>query len=132
MKNQRQNKFLGYLKFVPQTKKVEDKKPLPKVNEKIGKYELKQEPKVIEKKIMISEKTPKLLNKRMWMRFILTAIMFGSFYWVLWLLFTDKFTLDDKFRDLLNIIIGSFLVSFGKVVDFWFKGSHEDEDKQKN
>ena len=71
--------------------------------------------------------TPKiqaLLNKRMWMRFILTGIMFGSFYWVVWLLFTDSYTLDDKFRDLLNIIIGSFLVSFGKVVDFWFKGSH--------
>ena len=37
--------------------------------------------------------------------------------------------LDDKFRDLLNIIIGSFLVSFGKVVDFWFKGSHSEEEK---
>ena len=47
---------------------------------------------------------------------------------VVWLLFTDLFTLDDKFRDLLNIIIGSFLVSFGKVVDFWFKGSHTEED----
>ena len=36
--------------------------------------------------------TPKiqaLLSKRMWMRFILTGIMFGSFYWVVWLLFTD-------------------------------------------
>ena len=77
-------------------------------------------------------KIPALLSKRMWMRFILTGIMFGSFYWVVWLLFTDSYTLDDKFRDLLNIIIGSFLVSFGKVVDFWFKGSHEEEDKQKN
>ena len=76
--------------------------------------------------------TPKitaLLNKRMWMRFILTGIMFGSFYWVVWLLFTDSYTLDEKFRDLLNIIIGSFLVSFGKVVDFWFKGSHSEEEK---
>ena len=76
--------------------------------------------------------TPKiqaLLRKRMWMRFILTGIMFGSFYWVVWLLFTDSYTLDDKFRDLLNIIIGSFLVSFGKVVDFWFKGSHSEEEK---
>ena len=26
-----------------------------------------------------------------------------------------------KFRDLLNIIVGSFLVSYGKVIDFWFK-----------
>jgi len=71
----------------------------------------------------------KLLNKRMWMRFLLTLVMFSSFFWVVWLLFTDLFTLDDKFRDLLNIIIGSFLVSFGKVVDFWFKGSHSEEDK---
>ena len=76
--------------------------------------------------------TPKiqaLLSNRMWMRFILTGIMFGSFYWVVWLLFTDSYTLDDKFRDLLNIIIGSFLVSFGKVVDFWFKGYHSEEEK---
>ena len=77
------------------------------------------------------DQLPKIIRRRTWMRFILTGIIFGSFFWVLWLLFTDKFTLDDKFRDLLNIIIGSFLVSFGKVVDFWFKGSHEDEN-QKN
>ena len=78
------------------------------------------------------DKIPEILRRRTWMRFILTGIMFGSFYWVVWLLFTDSFTLDDKFRDLLNIIIGSFLVSFGKVVDFWFKGSHtEEENPQK-
>ena len=78
------------------------------------------------------DKLPDILRRRTWMRFILTTIMFGSFYWVVWLLFTDSFTLDDKFRDLLNIIIGSFLVSFGKVVDFWFKGSHSEEENQKN
>ena len=78
------------------------------------------------------DKLPDILRRRTWMRFILTAIMFGSFYWVVRLLFTALFTLDDKFRDLLNIIIGSFLVSFGKVVDFWFKGSHtEEENPQK-
>ena len=76
------------------------------------------------------DKLPEILRRRTWMRFILTGIIFGSFFWVLWLLFTDKFTLDDKFRDLLNIIIGSFLVSFGKVVDFWFKGSHTEEENQ--
>ena len=81
-------------------------------------------------KMKPTKSVSKLLNKRMWMRFLLTVIMFGSFYWVVWLLFTDLFTLDDKFRDLLNIIIGSFLVSFGKVVDFWFKGSHSEEDKE--
>ena len=74
--------------------------------------------------------TPAMLRKRMWIRFILTLVMFGSFFWVVWLLFTNEYTLEDKFRDLLNIIIGSFLVSFGKVVDFWFKGSHSEEDKE--
>ena len=78
------------------------------------------------------DKIPEILRRRTWMRFILTLVMFGSFFWVVWLLFTDLFALDDKFRDLLNIIIGSFLVSFGKVVDFWFKGSHSDEDKENN
>ena len=78
------------------------------------------------------DKLPDILRRRTWMRFILTLVMFSSFFWVVWLLFTDLFTLDDKFRDLLNIIIGSFLVSFGKVVDFWFKGSHTEEENQKN
>ena len=65
-----------------------------------------------------------------WMQFTITVAIFGLFVWIIWLLFYS--TLDDKFRDLLNIIIGSFLVSFGKVVDFWFKGSHTEEENQKN
>ena len=49
------------------------------------------------------DRLPEILRRRTWMRFILTVIMFGS-----------------------------FLVSFGKVVDFWFKGSHtEEENPQK-
>ena len=77
------------------------------------------------------DKIPEILRRRTWMRFILTLVMFSSFFCVVWLLFTDLFTLDDKFRDLLNIIIGSFLVSFGKVVDFWFKGSEKEEHSPK-
>ena len=129
MKNQRQNKFLGYLKNVPQTHKVEEEK---KPKEKNTKNNVQEKTKVIEKRIMIpteKNETPAMLRKRMWIRFILTLVMFGSFFWVVWLLFTNEYTLEDKFRDLLNIIIGSFLVSFGKVVDFWFKGSHSEEEK---
>ena len=65
------------------------------------------------------------------MRFILTAIMFGSFGFILFLLFHPTLTLDEKFRDLLNIVIGTFLASFGKIIDFWFKGSHTEEENQK-
>ena len=60
-----------------------------------------------------------------WMQFTIIASMFGLFVWIIWLLFHS--TLDPQFRDLLNIIVGGFLASFGKVVDFWFKS---DRDKK--
>ena len=62
-----------------------------------------------------------------WMQFTITVAMFGIFSWIIWLLFSPTMTLDEKFRDLLNIIVGGFLASFGKVVDFWFK--HEKSKK---
>jgi len=56
-----------------------------------------------------------------WMQFVISLIMFGSFAWIIWLLFHPVLKLEDNFRDLLNIIVGTFLASFGKVIDFWFK-----------
>ena len=55
------------------------------------------------------------------MQFSITASMFGLFVWIIWLLFHS--TLDPQFRDLLNIIVGGFLASFGKVIDFWFRSN---------
>ena len=60
-----------------------------------------------------------------WMQYSITIAMFGLFIWIIYLLFHA--TLPDNFRDLLNIIVGGFLASFGKVVDFWFK--HEKTKK---
>ena len=62
-----------------------------------------------------------MINTRMWLRAFFTTIIFSSFAYILYLLFNPTYMLEDKFRDLLNIIVGSFLVSFGKVIDFWFK-----------
>ena len=64
-----------------------------------------------------------------WMQFAITVAMFGVFGWIIYLLFSPTMTLDEKFRDLLNIIVGGFLASFGKVVDFWFK--HDKTTKRK-
>ena len=60
-----------------------------------------------------------------WMQFAITSAMFGLFVWIIYLLFHA--TLADNFRDLLNIIVGGFLASFGKVVDFWF--NHDSKKK---
>ena len=61
-----------------------------------------------------------------WMQFTITLGMFGLLIWVLYLLFHPTLTLDETHRDLLNILLGTFIASFGKVIDFWFR-----QDKKK-
>ena len=39
----------------------------------------------------------------------------------IYLLFHPTLQLDDTHRDLLNILLGSFIASFGKCIDFWFR-----------
>ena len=77
------------------------------------------------------DQLPKIIRRRTWMRFILTLIMFGSFGTILSYLFHPTLTLDERFRDLLNIVVGTFLASFGKIIDFWFKGSDSEDEKNK-
>jgi len=60
-----------------------------------------------------------------WMQYTLTLGIFGLFYWILSLLFHPVLELDETHRDLLNIILGTFIASFGKVVDFWFAKKEE-------
>jgi|TARA_B100002003_G_scaffold218818_1_gene220028 hypothetical protein len=64
-----------------------------------------------------------------WMQFTITAAMFGTLGWVLYLLFHPELELDETHRDLLNILLGSFIASFGKVIDFWFRGSKKKTEK---
>ena len=48
----------------------------------------------------------------------LTGAIFDIFWYILELIVFQEIT--GTTRDLLFIIIGGFLTSFGKVVDFWF------------
>ena len=60
---------------------------------------------------------------RDWMQFSITLGMFAVLWWVLYLLFHPTLELDDTHRDLLNIILGTFIATFGKTIDFWFRHS---------
>ena len=62
-----------------------------------------------------------------WMQFTITAGMFAILYWVLYLLFHPTLELDETHRDLLNIIFGTFIATFGKTIDFWFRHSKKKE-----
>tara|TARA_R110002012_G_scaffold147296_1_gene305733 strand:+ start:79 stop:342 length:264 start_codon:yes stop_codon:yes gene_type:complete len=67
-----------------------------------------------------------------WMQFTITLLMFGLFSWVLYLLFHPTLVLDEKHRDLLNILLGGFIAMFGKVIDFWFKQGNKKQGETKN
>ncbi|ASE99852.1 hypothetical protein [uncultured virus] len=67
-----------------------------------------------------------------WMQFTITLLMFGLFSWVLYLLFHPTLVLDEKHRDLLNILLGGFIAMFGKVIDFWFKQGNKKQGEIKN
>ena len=63
-----------------------------------------------------------------WMQFTITFGMFAVLYWVLYLLFHPTLQLDETHRDLLNIILGTFIATFGKTIDFWFRHSKKPND----
>ena len=56
-----------------------------------------------------------------WMQFAITCAMFGLLFWILNLLFHPTLELDPTHRNLLNIILGTFIATFSKVIDFWFR-----------
>ena len=64
-----------------------------------------------------------------WMQFTITIGMFAALIWILYLLFHPTLSLDDTHRDLLNILLGSFIASFGKCIDFWFRQDKKKEAK---
>ena len=62
-----------------------------------------------------------------WMQFSVTIGMFGMLCWILYLLFHPTLLIDDKHRDLLNILLGTFIATFGKCIDFWFRQDKKDK-----
>ena len=70
-----------------------------------------------------------LKKPRLYIRFTLSIAIFAIFAWIISLLFHPTLELDNNHRDLLNIILGSFIVSFGKVIDFWFKHDKKQSGK---
>lgn len=62
-------------------------------------------------------------NRRLMIRAVLTCAYYAMIFYVLRLLFFHKISSD--YKDMINIIVGAILASFGKVTDFWFKRDDE-------
>jgi hypothetical protein len=82
----------------------------------------------------MAEQTPTgfkdLLNKMMSRRWYITAMVLGGFMVIIAGIFTAimiKNPMSAEWKELLLLLLGAFIGSYGKIIDYWF--SDTDKDK---
>ena len=63
-----------------------------------------------------------------WARFSLSLVVFGTFLLLLYLLFFQQ--VGETYRDIVNILVGSFVAILTKTADYWFKDKDDPEHKE--
>ena len=63
-----------------------------------------------------------------WARLILSLVIFGAFFILLYLLFFG--TVGDTYRDIVNILVGTYVAVLTKTADYWFKDKDDPEHKE--
>ena len=61
-------------------------------------------------------------------RFVLSLVVFGTFLLLLYLLFFQE--VGTTYRDIVNILVGSFVAILTKTTDYWFKDKDDPEHKE--
>ncbi len=71
-----------------------------------------------------------LLNAMMKRRWFITAIVLGGFMAIIMGIFASiigKASIEGEWKELLLLLLGAFIGSYGKIIDYWF--SDTDKDK---
>lgn len=71
-----------------------------------------------------------LLNQMMKRRWYITALVLGSFMLIIVGIFTaisSNTEIAGEWKELLLLLLGAFIGSYGKIIDYWF--SDTDKDK---
>ncbi len=71
-----------------------------------------------------------LLNAMMKRRWFITAIVLGGFMLIMGGIFAaimNKSAIEGEWKELLLLLLGAFIGSYGKIIDYWF--SDTDKDK---
>ena len=63
-----------------------------------------------------------------WARFVISMVVFGAFFTLLYLLFFS--TVSETYRDIVNILVGSYVAILTKTADYWFKDKDDPEHKE--
>ena len=62
-------------------------------------------------------------------RFALSGVVFLVFFVLLYVLFYGELV-TDTYRDIVNILIGTYVAVLTKTVDYWFKDKDDPEHKE--
>jgi hypothetical protein len=71
-----------------------------------------------------------LLNAMMKRRWYITALVLGGFMFIIGGMFfaiLNKSAIEGEWKELLLLLLGAFIGSYGKIIDYWF--SDTDKDK---
>jgi len=83
-----------------------------------------------EKPASADSKFQELLNQTMKRRWGITAIVLTTFLFIaagIALAVQGKTVLDQEWKEILLLMLGAFIGSYGKIIDYWF--SDTDKDK---
>jgi len=71
-----------------------------------------------------------LLNKMMARRWYITALVLGGFMLIMGGMFAAIFNKSDiagEWKELLLLLLGAFIGSYGKIIDYWFRDTDKDK-----
>jgi hypothetical protein len=71
-----------------------------------------------------------LLGSMMKRRWLITAIVLGGFMFIIFGIFgaiINNTSISGEWKELLLLLLGAFIGSYGKIIDYWF--SDTDKDK---
>ena len=66
---------------------------------------------------------------RFYARFFLSGVIFFVFFVFLYVLFYGTLV-TDTYRDIINILIGTYVAILTKTADYWFKDKDDPEHKE--
>ena len=84
------------------------------------------------KDIRIDDQSSAIEKRKRWnflARFILSGVVFLVFFVLLYVLFYGELV-TDTYRDIINILIGTYVAVLTKTTDYWFKEKDDPEHKE--
>ena len=66
---------------------------------------------------------------RFYARFFLSGVVFLVFFCLLYVLFYGELV-TDTYRDIVNILIGTYVAALMKVVNYWFTEKDDSENSE--